>query len=291
MMPFTRHAINPVLEPEPRHAWEALNVFNCAVIHHNGLFHMLYRAQGLDYVSRIGYGVSDEGICWNRLNDPVFSPTGEHETRGVEDPRVVEIDGVFYMTFTAYSPAGILAMLARSSNLITWERIGPFEWDNKDHVLFPRKINGRFAMLHRRPPDIWLAYSHDLLHWEDHRIVMRPRLDMWDNNKVGASGPPIPTDEGWLMIYHGVDGDFVYRQGVALLDLDNPARVIHRAQRPVLEPQEPWEHKGDVPHVVFSCANPVVRDTIYLYYGGADRLIGLATAPLAAVMDFARTAG
>lgn len=290
-MVFQRHPDNPLLKPNPLNAWEALNVFNCAVVHHNGLFHMLYRAQGRDYISHIGYAASADGVRWNRMSDPVLSPADANETRGVEDPRAVEIDGAFYMTYTAYSPNGILAMIARSTNLITWERIAPFERDNKDHVLFPRKIGGRYAILHRRPPDIWLAYSDDLKTWRDHQIIMRPRADMWDNLKVGASGPPIPTDAGWLIIYHGVDADYVYRQGVALLDLDDPAKVIHRADAAVLAPDEPWEFKGDVPNVVFSCANPVVDGVIYLYYGGADRLIGLATAPLADVLDVAQGRG
>jgi predicted GH43/DUF377 family glycosyl hydrolase len=287
-MLFQRHDANPILQPNPLHPWEALNVFNCAVIHHDGLFHMLYRAQGRDYVSHIGYAVSLEGVRWNRLSDPVLSPANENEGRGVEDPRVVAIEGTFYMTYTAFSPNGILSMLARSQNLITWERIAPFERNNKDHVLFPRKIGGRYAILHRRAPNIWLAYSDDLTDWGGHQIIMRPRPASWDNHKIGASGPPILTDEGWLIIYHGVDEHFIYRQGVALLDLDDPSKVIHRAKDAVFYPWETWEMRGDVPNVVFSCANPVVDGTVYLYYGGADRLIGLATAPLADVLAVAR---
>ncbi len=290
-MLFQRHTINPVLEPNPLHPWEALNVFNCAVVHHNGLFHMHYRAQGLNYISYIGYAVSADGVHWNRLSAPVLSPANENETRGVEDPRVVEIDGTFYMTYTAYSPNGIVAMIARSDNLITWERVAEFEWDNKDHVLFPRKIDGRYVMLHRRPPDIWIAFSEDLITWKDKQAIMQPVPGTWENEKIGTSGPPIYTDAGWLLIYHGVEvcGDtpFVYRQGLALLDRDDPSKVLHRASTPVFEPQETWEIRGDVPNVVFSCANPVVDGTVYLYYGGADRLIGLATAPLADVLEVA----
>lgn len=286
-MLFERHEINPVLRPNPFNAWEALNVFNCAVIHHNGLFHMWYRAQGVDYISYIGYALSEDGVHWNRLGNPVLKPANENETRGVEDPRVVEMENAFYMTYTAYSPKGIVSMLARSTNLITWERLAPFEWDNKDHVLFPRKINGRYAMFHRRPPNIWLAYSDDLKTWDSHQVIMEPRAGMWDGQKVGASGPPIETNEGWLVIYHGVDEHFVYRQGVAMLDLEDPSKVLHRSEETVIEPQETWEHIGDVPHVIFSCANPVVDDKIYLYYGGADRLIGLATAPLSDAIDLA----
>ena len=135
-MKLKRH-FEPVLLPDLSSDWECYNVFNPAVIYHNGLFHMFYRAQGLDWVSRIGYAVSADGIEWNRLRDPVLEPDNADESRGVEDPRVSEIDGTFYMTYTAYgrnyygegeSPyagGGILPMIARSQNLITWERIGP----------------------------------------------------------------------------------------------------------------------------------------------------------------------
>jgi predicted GH43/DUF377 family glycosyl hydrolase len=289
---FKRVQTSPLLKPNPLHEWEALNVFNCAVIRHNDLFHMLYRAQGVDYVSSIGYAVSADGISWNRMCQPVLTGEGENETRGVEDPRIVEIDGTFYMTFTTYSPNGILSKLAKSRNLITWERIGSFEWDNKDHVLFPRKIGGQFVMFHRRPPSIWITRSDDLKAWGDHEVLLEPRPDYWDSSKVGANGPPIWTGEGWLVIYHGVEQldkyYFMYRHGLALLDHDDPTKVLHRSKKFVFEPEEPWEFKGDVPNVVFTCANPVVDGTIYLYYGGADRSIGLATATIADCLDFVK---
>ncbi|RMF37014.1 MAG: glycosidase [Chloroflexi bacterium] len=277
---------NPILLPNPLHPWEALNVFNAAVVHHNGLFHMLYRAQGLDYVSHIGYAVSEDGVRWSRLDRPVLSPETPWEARGVEDPRITPIGDTFYMTYTAYSPQGIRACLARSTNLITWERMGiilPDE-DNKDHTLFPEKVGGRYALLHRRPPDIWLAYSDDLLHWTDHRVIMRPRPETWEHLKIGAGGPPLKTDRGWLLIYHAVDAHHVYRLGAALLALDDPSLVIARLPDPILEPTETWEIKGDVPNVVFACANLVVDGTLYVYYGGADRAIGLATCPLDALL-------
>ena len=290
-MRLHRHPCNPILRPNPLHPWEALNVFNAAVVVHNGLFHMLYRAQGLDYVSHIGYAVSEDGIHWARLDRPVFSPQEPWESRGVEDPRITEIDGVFYMTYTGYSGEGIRAALARSRNLITWERLGivlPDE-NNKDHTLFPERINGRYAMLHRRPPNIWLAYSEDLVHWTDHQVIMRRRPGTWEGLKIGAGGPPIKTDAGWLLIYHAVDTQKVYRLGAALLDLEDPSIVLHRSPSPLLEPQEVWEIRGDVPNVVFTCANVVVDGTLYVYYGGADRVMALATCDLQALLDYLKT--
>jgi len=285
---LVRYAGNPVLRPNPLNEWEALNVFNAAVIHHDGLFHMHYRAQGGDYVSYIGYAVSADGLHWSRLDQPVLSPANEWETRGVEDPRITRLGDTFFMSYAAYSPRGVRACLARSQNLITWERLGivlPDE-DNKDHVLFPEKIGGRYAMLHRRPPDIWLAYSDDLLHWYDHQIIIQPRAIAWERQKVGAAGPPIKTERGWLLIYHAVDEDNVYRLGAALLDRDDPSQILSRPEGFILEPRETWEHKGDVPNVVFSCATVLVDDELYIYYGGADRVMALATCSLAEIMDF-----
>ncbi|MBZ0303429.1 MAG: glycosidase [Anaerolineae bacterium] len=290
-MRLTRHPQSPLLYPNPLNAWEALNVFNCGVVRHNGLFHMLYRAQGVDYVSRIGYAVSADGLRWNRLQQPVLEPhQGRDDYRGVEDPRITPLDGTFYMTYTAFGAHSFFPMIARSDNLITWTDVGPLERaQNKDHVLFPEKIGGRYAILHRRPGQIWIAYSDDLIHWDGQQVIMSPRLDNgWDSVSIGSNGVPIRTDHGWLLCYHGYDAAHVYRQSVALLDLEDPTQVIHRPQEFIMEPSEWWEIHGDVPNVVFSCAALVVGEDLYCYYGGADRLIGLATAPFADVMAFAQ---
>lgn len=291
-MPFVRHPNNPILTPDPLNPWEALNVFNPAVIYHQGLFHMLYRAQGLDYVSSLGYAVSPDGLQFNRLREPVLAPEGPEERRGVEDPRVtyMEAENRFIMAYTAYSDLGTTPMFAESENLITWQRIGPLVRgeENKDHVLFPRKIDGKYFSFHRRPPAIGYALSDDLLHWDLQGSIIKPRPGAWDNNRVGAGGVPIETDEGWLVIYHAYDQDHIYRLSACLLDLEKPWQVIHRARDSFMEPREIWEQKGDVPNVVFSCANPMVNDTVYLYYAGADRMIGLATAKLTDVINFVK---
>ncbi len=301
-MKLVRHPQNPLLLPDPNSDWESVNVFNPAVIFDKGLFHMWYRAQGLDWISRIGYAVSEDGICWNRLRKPVLSPCDGTDSRGLEDPRVVKIDDVFYMTYTAYgrdyygaepthAGGGILPMIARSTNGIAWERLGPIVRgeDNKDHALFPHKIGGRYAALHRRWPTIWLAYSDDLLSWHEQDMlpIFGPRPDnSWDHKSVGGNGAPIATEQGWLMFYHGYDRQHIYHIGVALLDLDDPTKVLRRPKASLFWPEELWELRGDVPNVVFSCANIVVGDTVYVYYGGGDHVIGLATCSLAELVDF-----
>ena len=286
-----RYSGNPILKPNPLHAWESLNVFNAGVIHHNGLFHMLYRSQGVDYVSHIGYAVSEDGFHWSRLDKPVLSPATEFEVRGVEDPRLTRLGGTFYMVYTGYSEYGMRVSLAASRNLVTWERRGVIlpDENNKDAAIFPERIGGRYCLLHRREPNIWLGYSDDLSNWTDHTIVMRARPNTWEHEKIGIAGPPVKTEYGWLLIYHAVDQDFVYRLGVALLDSNDPSIVLHRRKDPILEPQEIWEIKGDVPNVVFSCGQAVKEDTLYLYYGGADRVMAVATCHmsdmLVAVME------
>ena len=302
-MLLQRHHSNPVLLPDPTSAWECYNVLNPGVLVHNGLFHMFYRAQGLDWVSRIGYAVSQDGLVWNRLRHPILEPVNGFDSRGVEDPRITRLGDAFYMTYTAYGRdfsgagepthlgGGILPMIARSENLLTWERLGPIVRgeDNKDHVLFPRRFAGRFAALHRRRPAIWIAYSEDLFTWPEHnmRAIFGPRPGvLWESGKVGANGVPIETEHGWLLLYHGTEAENTYRFGVCLLDLDRPEQVLRRPREPIFWPQELWELKGDVPQVVFSGANPVVDGTVYVYYGGGDHVIGLATCPLEQLVDY-----
>src|SRR4051812_10731004 len=228
-MQLQRHPASPLMTANPMREWERLNAFNPAVLQHNGLFHMLYRAQGVDYTSRIGYAVSADGLRWNRLENPVLSPhNGREDYRGVEDPRVTPLDGMFYMTYTAYGANSYFPMIARSENLITWEDVGPLERaENKDHILFPEKINNRYVILHRRRKNIWIGFSDDLINWSDHQIIMPPRPDNgWDSVSIGGNGLPIKTEHGWLIFYHGYGDPIVYRHSVALLDLDDPRKVI-----------------------------------------------------------------
>ena len=303
-MELIRYPINPVLLPNPTSIWETYNVFNPAVVHHQGEFHMLYRAQGLDWVSRLGYAHSTDGIHFTRDAEPVFSPHDDFEARGIEDPRITEIDGVFYMTYTAYGNrpqsgfppthlgGSVTPMFAKSTNLRDWERIGPLVVgeDNKDHVLFPEKIGGKFVCLHRRPPQVWLARSEDLYSWPeaDMQPIFGPRMDNpWDSKRVGSGGVPIKTEHGWLCIYHAYDHAHIYRLGVCLLDLEDPTKVIRRPRNFILGPREIWELRGDVPNAVFCDANVVVNGEVFVYYGAADHVVGLATARLDELLEFA----
>lgn len=289
-MKLQRYAGNPILAPIPDHPWEARTVFNCGVAQMDGAVVLIYRAQGLENnVSRLGFAVSTDGFNFARLDRPVFEPADETETWGVEDPRLTRLGDRWYMVYTAWSPQGIQVAMASTANFFTWERHGivlPGP-DNKDAAIFPEKVGGRYVMCHRIPPAIWLAYSDDLVHWGAYQKIIEPRPGNWDSLKLGAGGPPLKTDRGWLCIYHGVSEDRVYRLGAVLLDLEDPSKIIGWPKEPILEPEEPWELEGDVPNVVFTCGTAEIGDQYVVYYGGADKVIAAATAPKAALLDFA----
>ena len=288
MIKLERLSEQPILMPNKAHQWEKAAVFNCGVIYHNDLVHMIYRATDITsngkegkYVNNLGYAVSSDGIHFNRLEKPILVNDVPQELRGPEDPRIVRLDGTFYMTYTGYGgrfDGDYRICLASSSNLISWKRHGVLlDEANKDAALFPEKINGRYLMLHRRSPDIWMAYSDDLIHWDNHHSFMQPIADSyWQDEKIGAAGPPIKTEDGWLLIYHGVSKDTHYSLGVALLDLQDPTKILFRQTEPILEPELEWEINGYVPNVVFSCGQAVIDGKIYVYYGGADTAIGVA---------------
>jgi predicted GH43/DUF377 family glycosyl hydrolase len=292
MIKLTRLSEQPILSPNPAHSWEKAAVFNCAAIYDNGLVHMIYRATDITsngqegkYINSLGYAVSTDGVNFNRLENPILTNDVPQEARGPEDPRIVKIGDTFFMMYTGYGgrfDGDYRICLATSKNLIEWERRGVMlDEPNKDASLFPEKINGRYAMFHRRPPDIWLAFSDDLKIWDDHTPVMKALPNSsWENQKIGISGPPIKTEDGWFLIYHGVSQEGVYSQGAALLDLTNPTQVLARQSTPTLTPELDWEINGFVPNVVFSCGQAILDNEIYVYYGGADTAIGVATMKL-----------
>ena len=289
-MKLTRHPENPILEPIPDHPWESRTVFNCGVVNHGDQIVLIYRGQGTENdVSRLGYAVSNDGVYFERKAEPVFVPETPDEVKGVEDPCLTLLDGRIQMLYTAWSPENIQVARASTTDFVTWKRHGiAFPGpDNKDAALFPRKINGRYCAFHRIPSSMWIAWSDDLETWGDYRRFMDPRPGCFDDLKLGAGGPPIETELGWLVIYHGVDHNRVYRLGVALLDKDDPTKVINRPVEPILEPEESWELVGDVPNVVFTRGTAELGDQYLVYYGGADRVIGLATANKRDLLDFA----
>jgi len=274
---------NPILKPKKENVWESKLVFNPAAVYYNGLVHLLYRAVGDDNISRIGYAISSNGYEFLRLDKPVFIPRGILESKGCEDPRLVYLDNRFYMTYTSYSTHGPRVSLASTHNLIQWKRYGAVlpDMDDKDAVLFPEKIKGKYVMFHRPmtpPRSIWIAYSEDLIRWHDSKMVMAPVEGRWDGVGIGSGSPPIKTEKGWLLIYHGVDEDAVYRLGVALFDLKDPSSLTSRYSEPIFGPEEDYELHGEVHEVVFATGVCEIEETYFIYYGAADKVICGATA-------------
>jgi predicted GH43/DUF377 family glycosyl hydrolase len=227
------------------------------------------------------------------LAGPAFFPEMAYEEFGVEDPRITKIDQTYWITYVAVSRQGAATALASSNDLVTFKRHGLiFCPENKDVVLFPRRLDGKFIALHRpnpnshfSPPQIWIARSHDLLHWGEHQSLHRGSRN-WEADRVGGGTPPILLDEGWLHLYHGSqpshrDGHVgEYAVGALLLDRDNPAQVLAQSDEPIMRPTADFERNGFVPDVVFPTAmiNSAIgdnNDRLSVYYGAADTAIGV----------------
>lgn len=327
-MKLIRFEGNPILKPNPHARWESACVCNPAAWYDGKKVSLLYRGAPDDAYHRIYFGLaeSSDGFHFKRVaRKPVFGPSSDGFDAGcVEDPRVVKFGPTFYVTYATRlvppgpyyrskkplyyhvpphlkrkeAPAAARLNLTRTGLASTtdfrhWHRLGPItpsDVDDRDAVIFPETIGGKFVMLHRpvtwigprygcAKPSIWISFSDDLLRWTDSRVLAESAFD-WDGGKVGGSSPPIRTSAGWLTLYHGVDRAKTYRVGAMLLDLKNPARILARLPYPILEPETAYEKKGLVKNVVFPCGNVVIQGTLYVYYGGADTCCCVATTKL-----------
>ncbi len=300
-MRLIRYPRNPILTPRQDNSWESKMVFNPGAYLDGSKIHILYRAVDENDISYIGYASSADGLQIDeRLEKPVISPEYEWENLGVEDPRVNRIDGHIYITYTALSSKGARIAIAETRDFRTFQKmglIGPDHYD-KDAALFPKRIDGRILLLHRINPNIQVAYfkSIDEIinppegYWREHMAnmeaftLLRPKHD-WEIVKIGAGPPPIETERGWLLIYHGVNHYKGYKVGAALLDLDDPLKVLARATAPLLEPLEWYEHWGRIPDVVFPTGAVLIDDTLYTYYGAADTTCCVATANIHELLE------
>jgi predicted GH43/DUF377 family glycosyl hydrolase len=259
---------------------------------------MLYRAQDLSGTSRLGYAESTDGIHFIRRSEPVFSPETDYEKDGgVEDPRLVQFGGTYYLTYTGYNKKDAQLCLATSTDLIHWERKGVIlpaykgRWNlrwTKSGAIVPEKIGGKYWMYFLgtaadNNDQVGLATSTDLLHWTEatDAPVLPVRAGKFDS-RVAEPGPaPILTSKGIVLIYNGADDTLVYRTGVATFDRNDPRVLISRTDVPVFAPEKTWEKIGQVPNVVF--VEGMIRqekEKRYLfYYGGADANVGVAEAP------------
>ncbi|MFZ1627272.1 MAG: hypothetical protein WAT81_05765 [Candidatus Moraniibacteriota bacterium] len=326
-IPLERYQANPVLEPIGRHAWEAFATFNPAALCLDDQVHLLYRAQGYDGLSVLGYAASSDGIHIDeRQADPAFVPSrvqhvkagAKHDdtsaylsgssSGGCEDPRLVEIEGIVYLVYIAFdgvNPPGVALSYISKSDFVAkrwrWARprlISRPGQIQKNWVLFPEKINGKYAIIHGISPQIKIEYLDNLQELGNGNYIdslishggrgyIEPeRLLAWDNIVRGVGAPPLKTPEGWVVFYHGMDmrDPGKYKVGVMLLDLEHPEIILRRALEPVLEPETAYENGGHKPGVIYVCGAIIKGSKIFVYYGAGDRTTGVAMTDLATFM-------
>ena len=298
---FKRYKGNPIITAKavPR----ANSIHNSAIVRFDGGYVGIFRIDEIDFNFTLHLGRSKDGIHWaiepDILEMEVNDTYLERRDR-TYDPRITKIDDTYYITWCVDSPQGPYIGLAKTANFKTFERMeNPLPPSNRNCVIFPRKINGEYAILHRPSDrghtpfgDMFYSTSPDLIYWGNHRFVFGVLPNGWQSTKVGPGPRPIETSEGWLLIYHGVwtsCNGYLYYAGAVLLDLEEPWKVLYRTKDYLLAPTEPYERIGDVPNVIFPSSAIVDKGIIRLYYGCADTCISMAEAKLNDVIEFVKT--
>jgi len=301
-----RYEGNPIITKEDV-AFDTAYVLNTGAIKYNDKYLLLMRVQGRDKMSHLVKAISDDGINFDIDKTYTLSPTRRSrlDDKGLEDPRITKMDGLYYIAHTAYSGDGAVIALTSTRNFKKFKRIGIVTHpENKDGGMLPEKIKlpksrEKEYFLYTRPTatgTIWCCSSPDLEHWGHYTPVMRRGINAWSGEKVGLGAVPIKTEEGWLEIFHGVEkmGERnVYRLGVALFDLEEPWQLKRASKNYILGPETDYESMGGVPNVVFTCGaiedkDDQGEDIVKIYYGAADRSICLATAKLNDLIDVAK---
>lgn len=300
---FHRHKLNPILTAQ-NWAYPVNSVFNAgATLLQDGRTLLLCRVEDRSGLSHLCAARSANGIDnWEIDEQPTLMPDVENfpeERWGIEDPRITFVPELkkYVVVYTAYTRDGPGVALALTEDFEEFERYGVImPPDDKDAALLPNRINGQWALIHRPVSapraHMWISYSPDLKNWGKHILMMDARKGAWwDANKIGLSPPPIETPEGWLVIYHGVKiscSGCIYRLGLALFDLNNPATIIKRSRDWFFAPEEPYELNGDVGNVVFPCGYTIGEDgdTVNIYYGAADTSIALATGSIKEMLQW-----
>jgi len=317
-----KYSKNPIITPIEKHYWESGSTFNPAAVYVGGRVHLLYRAMGHEGLSRLGYASSADGLVFDeRLPYPVYSPSEDFEGAalpkservpsydfasgggwgGCEDPRLTLLDDTIYLAYVAYdgwspprvalSSISVEDFLAKKWN---WKRpklISRPHRVDKNAAVLPGKINGKYVVFHRVFPNILIDFV-DSLDFKDGEYLqdefrIEPRPSMWDSRKLGIGATPIKTEKGWLLIYQAVDDrhDSQYKMGAMILDLNDPTKVLYRTTKPILVPDMRYENDGAKAGVAYPCGAVVKEGTLFVYYGGADSVVCVATAPLAEFLE------
>ena len=310
-----KHPGNPILHPRPQNNWESNDTFNPAAIGlSDGNIYLLYRAIGRDGISVLGYAATTDGVTIKeRLDEPIYTPRQSFESNrqskvtftypymsgggwgGCEDPRAVEIEDKIFMTYVAFNgthPPGVALTSIKKTDFLkkswNWEKprlISKPGEIQKNWMIFPERIKGKYAILHSISPKIMIKYVNDL---NDPNLIIesfhnnQADENRWDNIMRGAGSPPIKTDAGWLVLYHAMDrrDPNRYKVGAMLLDKNNPEKILHKSACPILEPEEPYENHGAKFGVVYVCGAVIKDKDLLVYYGGADRYVCVASVPL-----------
>ena len=289
-------------------------VFNPGAVMHKGEVILLPRVVRIgykksdkgfsNYVSEIWIARSSDGVSF-KLEEPFILPDRPFDIYGCEDPRIVWFKDRYLITYTAlshpaFSGKGYRIGLASTNNFEILEKhgiIGP-DLNDKNTVIFPEEISDKIYMIHRIDEEIYIAWFNSLkdlinnnFDWDNYlekreNYKLLEKKYEWEALKIGAGPPPIKTRHGWLLIYHGVDKDHIYHVGAALLDLNNPFKVIARTRKPILSPLMEYERIGDIPNVVFPTGAVVINNELFLYYGAADKRIALATINMDELVDY-----
>lgn len=235
---------------------------------------------------------SEDGVNFQIEDKPSMSAVTKYETFGLEDPRISKIGDVYYLTYVGVSPVGVVTCLGSTKDFKNFQRHGViFCPDNKDVMLFPEKINGKYYALNRpvsplfEKYEMWISESTDLVCWGNHRHLMELAHGKWDNSKIGGSAVPFKTEHGWVEIYHGVDESNRYCLGAVLLDKDQPWKILSRTDKPILEPELDYEIEGFFGNVVFSCGLLCEDNKIRIYYGVADTSTAYAEVKLSEIAE------
>jgi len=292
---------NPILTPEMIPGANA--VFNSSVTRFGNCYVGVFRVEKRQGFQSLRVGWSDDGISsWKFDEGEVLVPTEEPFISYEEaryDPRITQIGDTYYICHASENRFGCQISVASTKDFKRFEKIAvASEPTNRNMVLFPEKIGGLYVRLDRPfeyggKGNIWISYSPDLVYWGRSECIMQSRGFAWDQGKIGPGAPPVRTDEGWLVLYHGITPRVnaqIYKAGVALLDLDDPRKVIARGKEYIMAPREIYERVGDVPNVVFpTAAIPYYeKDELRIYYGAADTVFCMATAKISELIDFAR---
>lgn len=315
-----RHPANPIISPDNKHDWEAEGTFNSAAIYLNGKVHIIYRAVGRDGISSFGYAESTNGYeIDNRLDSPIFYPgsiknkpanykdlcsNGLYSSGGswggCEDPKLTKIDGRIYMTyvvFNGYEPQRVAITSISEKNFLdkNWDWEEPVMMSapdviNKSACLLPEKIENKYVIFHRIFPDILIDYVDDLKfennNWLKGDYKIPARSAFWDSRKLSVGATPIKTDLGWLVIYHAIDDrdPSRYKIGAMILDYNDLSKVLYRTNQPILVPEAHYENDGK-PGVVYPSGAVVLNDELYVYYGGGDKVVCVATTPMKNILN------